>query len=374
MSSISSTTPSQPSSWKAEPFHSAENKDSGVARYYDAQANIEHSRLVSNRVEFEISLRTILAHLPQSNSKDGHKLKAGLKIADIGGGTGRYAVELAKLGHNVTLLDISQAELDVAAQYANSERVELEGIHVADASHLFTTCPSLLSQLGTFDAVLLLGPLYHLLEEGERINAVGDATRLLKLCPNEDSESGGEECGGGGVLFASFLTTFGHLRGVARNDPGRLARERWWYRDYLGLGGRGPGEGAGENKGRYTRRRVEGVVSYHVHPSEIRGLFEKVRLDLDFENQPSSSGPDLAMQGMGLALQVQKVVACEAFLGAELARSLNGIGEEEWRAWMDVLEKFASEDCMLSSSEHLLAVARVVDLGADGEKGKKKGI
>ncbi|PVH71296.1 S-adenosyl-L-methionine-dependent methyltransferase, partial [Cadophora sp. DSE1049] len=313
-----------------------------IASYYNANTTTEHARLISNRVEFEISLRTILAHLPAP--KEG----AGLKIADIGGGTGRYAVELAKRGHNVTLLDISSSELSLAAQYAQTEGVQLEGIHIADASALFTSCPSLLTQLGTFDIVLLLGPLYHLLEEEERVSAVRDAARLLKPCFGEDRD--GEE-DGGGVLLASFLTTFGHLRGVARGDPGRLTSEWGWYEGYLGLGE--GGEENGEEKGKYTRRKAEGVVSHHVHPSEIRGLFEKVNFSSGDINLDSSRANE---QNRNLGLQVQKVIACESFLGAEFAASLNTLREEEWRVWMDVLARFASDECVLGASEHLLAV------------------
>jgi len=227
----------------------------------------------------------------------------------------------------------------------------LDGIYQADASALFECCPEMRDGIGTFDAVLMLGPLYHLLEEEDRIKAVRDAATLLK--PGDGSES---------VLFASFVTTFGHLRGVARSDPGRLGREKEWYGRYLGL----EGDGKGEGKGKYTRRRDEGVVSYHVHPSEIRGLFEKIRLD----DQPSSLKSDLVGQVRGLGLKVEKIVACEGFLGAELAGNLNALGEEEWRIWMDVLERFAGDESVLGASEHLLAVVRVVDLSAIGEEEK----
>ncbi|KAH7311112.1 S-adenosyl-L-methionine-dependent methyltransferase [Rhexocercosporidium sp. MPI-PUGE-AT-0058] len=316
---------------------------SGVANYYNVNSTVEHARLVSGRVEFEISLRTILSNLPHPETNAG-KLK-GLRIADIGGGTGRYAVALAQLGHSVTLLDISQSELDIASSHAAASNVQLEGIRCADASDLFGTCPSLLSQVGTFDAVLLMGPLYHLLEQEERERAVSDAGRLLRHCTTDG--------GGGGVLFASFLTTFGHLRGAARKDAGRLGREWGFYGGYLGVGLKdGEGEGVRERAGKYTRRKGEGVVSFHVHPSEIGGILEKSGL----KSESKDEGEQQRRFG------VEKLVACEGFLGADLAENLNGLESEEWRAWMDVLCKFADDQCVLGASEHLLAVARLVDI------------
>jgi ubiquinone/menaquinone biosynthesis C-methylase UbiE len=55
-----------------------------VAKWYSANAGLEHSRLINNRLEFAISLRIIqqtLSFLQPTGPK---------KILDLGGGTGRY--------------------------------------------------------------------------------------------------------------------------------------------------------------------------------------------------------------------------------------------------------------------------------------------
>lgn len=90
--------------------------------------------------------------------------------------------------------------------------------------------------------------------------------------------------------------------------------------------------------GKYTRR--EGIVSQHVHPNEILGLFEEVNTV------------------EGSRLHVEKMIACEGFLGAEQAERLNALSDEEWKAWVDVLVRFAGDRCVLGASEHVLAVAR----------------
>jgi hypothetical protein len=52
-----------------------------VADFYNTNAEIENNRLVDGKLEFAVTLRTILDSLPKGNF---------LRIADISGGTGRY--------------------------------------------------------------------------------------------------------------------------------------------------------------------------------------------------------------------------------------------------------------------------------------------
>lgn len=55
-----------------------------VARWYNQNASLEHSRLIDNRLEYSVTMRVILdtiAVFPAGQP---------LRIADIGGGTGRY--------------------------------------------------------------------------------------------------------------------------------------------------------------------------------------------------------------------------------------------------------------------------------------------
>jgi SAM-dependent methyltransferase len=205
----------------------------------------------------------------------------------------------------VTLVDISQAELDLAAQYVQASNVTLESIICADASKL--QGGDLNVSEASFDAILLLGPLYHLLEPQECINTLTNCTALLK--PD-------------GIIFAAFLTKFGHLRGVARNDPGRLVREWPFYEKYL-------------QDGKYDRR--QDISSHHIFPNEIRELFGKLA-------KPR--------------LTVERLVACESFLGSELSRGLNELDRKAYDVWEKVLFEFAEDPCILGTSEHILAVVR----------------
>jgi len=57
------------------------------------------------------------------------------RILDIGCGTGRHAIELAKRGYTVTGIDLSESQLNHAKQKAQAEQVSVD-FQQADARHL----------------------------------------------------------------------------------------------------------------------------------------------------------------------------------------------------------------------------------------------
>ena len=123
-------------------------------------------------MEYAVTWRAIQEYIPYSAD-----------VLDIGGGPGRYSLELAKAGHKVTMIDLSAANVAFAQGKAAEDHVALE-CHQADATDLSGFGDS------SFDAVLLMGPLYHLLETDQRSQAVREAMRVLRA---------------GGILFAAFI-------------------------------------------------------------------------------------------------------------------------------------------------------------------------
>ena len=125
----------------------------------------EEDRLVSGSslLEFERTkqlLRRFLPHPPAT-------------VMDVGGASGAYAFWLASLGYAVLLVDATPRLVDVARQRDAQSSHRLASIAVADARRLPLDDSSI-------DAVLLLGPLYHLPEQADRVAALMEARRVLR--------------------------------------------------------------------------------------------------------------------------------------------------------------------------------------------------
>jgi SAM-dependent methyltransferase len=108
---------------------------------------------------------------------------APARILDVGGGPGTYVGWLAGLGYDVHLVDpvplhVEQAR---AAGAASARMGDARQLDEADASH---------------DAVLLLGPLYHITDRAGRVAALSQARRVVRP---------------GGVVAAAAISRFASL-------------------------------------------------------------------------------------------------------------------------------------------------------------------
>lgn len=133
-----------------------------VRRYYDLDPDREWTRLERHPLEFPVTFRHLERVLPPPPAT----------ILDLGGGPGRYAIPLAVRGYDVTLVDLSPANVAFALGKAAERGVALQAL-VGDATDLGRFAN------GAFDAVLVLGPLYHLVDEGPRNRAIDEALRVL---------------------------------------------------------------------------------------------------------------------------------------------------------------------------------------------------
>jgi ubiquinone/menaquinone biosynthesis C-methylase UbiE len=142
---------------------------------------IERERLSSYEGELErLRTQSILARfLPP----------APAVVFDIGGGAGIYAFALAQMGYQVHLIDPVELHLEQARSHSNKSGVKLASISQGNACKLDFAS-------GVADAVLLLGPLYHLEEHADRLAALREAYRVLTP---------------GGVVFAAAISRFASL-------------------------------------------------------------------------------------------------------------------------------------------------------------------
>ncbi|HJQ97265.1 MAG TPA: methyltransferase domain-containing protein [Candidatus Polarisedimenticolaceae bacterium] len=165
--------------------------DPEIADYYERAR--EESRLTHGpfKLEFERTKELIQRHAPQ----------APAEVLDVGGGAGAYALWLAERGYRVHLIDASPRLVEEARKRSAIARAPLASCAVGDAREL--SVPD-----GSAGMVLLLGPLYHLVEEDDRRRAISEAARALAS---------------GGALIAAAISRWASvLDGVARSlfdDP-----------------------------------------------------------------------------------------------------------------------------------------------------------
>ena len=95
-------------------------------------------------------------------------------LADVGGGPGRYALWLARQRYRVHLVDPVTLHVEQARSASQTSSTEvLASAQVGDARELPFPDASM-------DAVLLLGPLYHLSERADRLQALAEARRVCR--------------------------------------------------------------------------------------------------------------------------------------------------------------------------------------------------
>ncbi|MBO4384631.1 MAG: methyltransferase domain-containing protein [Clostridia bacterium] len=93
-------------------------------------------------------------------------------ILEIGAGTGRYSVTLAKEGYFVTAVELIPHNLDVLkSKLDGTERIKAIQGNALDLSFLANDA---------FDLTMLLGPMYHLYTREDKVRALSEAVRVTK--------------------------------------------------------------------------------------------------------------------------------------------------------------------------------------------------
>jgi len=114
--------------------------------------------------------------------------KKGAKVLEIGAGTGRYSIALAKEGYEVTSIELVKSNLEVLRK--NSSGLTNIISYQGDALNLSSL------EDNQFDVTLLFGPMYHLYEKEDVQKAIEEAIRVTK----ED-----------GILLVAFLSVYAIL-------------------------------------------------------------------------------------------------------------------------------------------------------------------
>ncbi len=141
---------------------------SNIEKHYNKHP--EDLRLLRRHgiVEFE----TTMYHLHRF-------LRPGMHLLDIGAGTGRYTSALMAEGYNVKAVELVRRNIDVFLK-----REPTADVVQSDARHM----PFLPD--ASADITLMLGPLYHLIGDEEKLKALTEARRVTKP---------------GGLIFVAYL-------------------------------------------------------------------------------------------------------------------------------------------------------------------------
>jgi ubiquinone/menaquinone biosynthesis C-methylase UbiE len=265
--------------------------DADIHRYYARGKERDRLTRGENRLEHFRTQELLTRFLP----------KPPATIYDIGGGAGVYALWLAGQGYDVHLLDAMPLHIEQALTASKELKVTLKDAVVGDARHLPYSDSSA-------DAVLLLGPLYHLVEREDRLQALREAKRVLKQ---------------GGLLFAAvinrFASTLDGLFNEYYGDPELIAVNDRTLQDGLHL--------RPEGKEFFT-------TSFFHHPHELR---QEV-LEAGFELETL-----IGIEGVGWLLQNFDAMWDDAI-------------KREWT--LHVVRRLESEETLIGASSHLMAIGR----------------
>ena len=139
--------------------------DEAFVRHYAAGIELERLTRDGDGLELVRTLELLHEVLPAPPAR----------LLDVGGGPGVYAARLSRAGYAVRLIDVLplhvEQALERAAQQADAP-FEAEIGDARDLSHL---------EDESADAVLLLGPLYHLTERDQRVQALAEARRVVRV-------------------------------------------------------------------------------------------------------------------------------------------------------------------------------------------------
>ena len=93
-------------------------------------------------------------------------------ILEVGAGTGRYSITLAKKGFQVTAVELVEHNLEIM-------KSKIDGTESITAIQGNALDLSMFSD-NSFDLTMLLGPMYHLFTKEEKLRALSEAVRVTK--------------------------------------------------------------------------------------------------------------------------------------------------------------------------------------------------
>ena len=197
-------------------------------------------------------------------------------------------------------MDFSNANLEVCQEYLAKEGFPDSVQFIIDDARYLEGVPR-----KEYDAVLMMGPLYHLVEESDRQMALKEA--YAHLHP-------------GGVIFSSFISRFGIFGVIMKMIPESIEDHR-----------------------------------------QVRSVVEKGR---DREDWPSggfrgyfATVGEIAPLHEKIGFETIKLVGVEPAISAD-DESYNKLEGERRGLWLDLLYEISGDPTIVGASQHLLYIGR----------------
>ncbi|MEE1061088.1 MAG: class I SAM-dependent methyltransferase [Ruminococcus sp.] len=130
----------------------------------------------------------------------GKYLKEGMRVLEIGAATGRYSHTLAQRGYQVDAVELLEHNIEIFKKNTKeNENITITQGNAIDLSAF---------ESDTYDITLILGPMYHLYTEQDKLKALSEAIRVTKK---------------GGIIFAAYcmgdasIANYGFRQGEIHN-------------------------------------------------------------------------------------------------------------------------------------------------------------
>lgn len=260
-----------------------------VKEYYNDHIYFEDKRLEWNELEIPVTMKYIEKYT-----------FPGQKIFDVACGTGKYSKILLEKGYKLGINDLSD------------QNIKLSGKRLGDHQNLIHTSISdaldlKIPEKGTWDAVLVLGPLYHMTHPRNRLKMLQKASEFVKKK---------------GYVFAAFMTrTAALIYGLKNNPEGILkangVRKLW--------------------KNGHDRNFVESTEwftnAYFSHPEEIFPLIREA------------------------GLKPLHLAGIEGVFGENM-NLFHALEKNLQKKWTEFIMTHCEDIHMVNNSKHLLCVAR----------------
>lgn len=255
----------------------------------------EWGRLEREPIEFEVNWHFIKKHIPDTGV-----------ILDNGAGPGKYSMRLANEGYKVTLTDLTPKLVEIAKNKAVELNVidQFNGFFVEDARELHHL------ENEKFDASLMLGPMYHLQAENDRVKAINELYRVTKK---------------DGIVFVAYMSRIRHIMNSLSNP------ENWKPNNSMDQINEFSKTGCFDHsdEGRFTG-------AYYYEIEEIKEFME------------SNGFETMELIGSNMA----------AFLSNENWQYWTDKGETEVNKLINLLIERANDPYILGMSSHLLYIGR----------------